>query len=91
LPISQEEFEQGRIDLALPIAKILSDYPELAFTAVEVQQMVIERAARTASLNEVEQALEAMVSQGRLQKREIGGQHWYNVPRRRLGFLRGSG
>lgn len=63
MPISREEFARGRIDLMVPIAHLLEDYPDLAFTADEVQQMLIETRARNPSLEEVEQGLDALASQ----------------------------
>ena len=90
MPISRDEFEQGRIDLALPIADLLSRRPDLAFTAEEVQQMLRETSARVATLKEVTEALESLVSQRQLEGKEIEGRQWYTYPvvERRLGFLR---
>jgi hypothetical protein len=88
MPISREEFEQGRIDLALPIARLLAGFPDLAFTAEEVQQMVVEIEGRNSTLVEVEQALGSLVLEGRVQRKEMSGQQWYAIVRKRLGFLR---
>jgi hypothetical protein len=90
LPISREEFEAGRIDLALPVASLLGSAPELAFTAVEIQRMLMETAARDATLGDILDALETLVSQGKVQRKRVRGsvQEWYSIVRLRLGFLR---
>ena len=91
MPISREEFTRGRIDLMVPIAHLLEDYPDLAFTADEVLQMLIETTARNPSLEEVEQELDALASQQRVQVAELEGTRWYiiNIVERGIGFLRG--
>ena len=93
MPISREEFQQRRIDLTLPVANLLSDRPDLAFTVEEVRQMLIATSAREATAQEVQQALEALVSRGEIEVAELEGQQWYaytvvEPPERRLGFLR---
>jgi hypothetical protein len=89
VPISREEFKQRRIDLTLPVVKLLSDRPDLAFTAEEVRQVLTTTSARDATVQEVHQALEALVSHGEIEVAEIEGQRWYayTVVERRLGFL----
>lgn len=88
MPISREEFEQRRIDPALPVAGLLADYPDLAFTVEDIQQMLEEIKGRNATLEEVQQALDSLVARGRVEKAEIERQQWYTVARRRLGFLK---
>jgi cell division FtsZ-interacting protein ZapD len=48
--------------------------------------LLIEIEAREAVLAEVEQALHTLVSQGRIEVKEIAGQRWYTMVVRRLGF-----
>jgi hypothetical protein len=74
----------------LPIVDSLARRPDLAFTAREVIQMLAATWGRTATLEEVELALDTLLSEGRLQKEEIEGQQWYayTIDERRLGFLR---
>lgn len=84
MPITREEFEHGRIDLALPVARLLDAQPTLAFTAQEVLGLLVEALARNAKLEEVEQAPESLVSTGRIQKKEIAGTAWYTAVRRTL-------
>jgi|TARA_Y100000294_G_C8397090_1_gene273201 hypothetical protein len=43
---------------------------------------------RQAAIDDIVQALEALVAQQRVRKNEIEGQQWYNMRKRRLGFLR---
>ena len=53
--------------------------------------MLSEVIARIASLEEVEQALDSLVSQGIVEAKELEGQRWYTLieqGERRLGFLR---
>ena len=88
MPLSQEEFELGLSDLAIPIANILKAFPDQAFTADEVEQLLIEMDGRSAAIEDIVQALGSLVVQQRVRTKEIAGQQWYNIPRRRLGFLR---
>jgi hypothetical protein len=94
VPISREEFRQRRIDLSLPIADLLAANAELAFTVDEIRRLLVETIGRNESLDEVEHALEALVSQGRAEKaevakgNEINGGYWYAIVIRRLGFLK---
>jgi hypothetical protein len=66
----------------------LSDRPDLAFTAEDVLQILVGRSARNVAAQEVQQALEALVSRGQIEVAEIEGQQWYayTVVERRLGF-----
>ena len=87
MPISREEFDQRRIDVAFPIVKLLAGFLDRALTAVELRQLLIEVEAQVATLEDIEQALATLVSQSRVEETEIGGQRWYIIVRRRLGFL----
>lgn len=86
MPISREELEQGRIDVSLPIARLLADRSDLGFGADEVQQLLMDLEGRNIGLDEVEQALEALVGRGRVQMGEVAGRRWYTIVQRRLGF-----
>ena len=88
MPISQEEFEQERIDLSVPIADILADRPDLAFTAEEVGPLLVHITARSATVDDVREALDRLASVGSVQRKDIAGQRWYTGVRNRLGFLR---
>ena len=87
MPISREEFDQRRIDVAFPIVNLLSGFPDRAFTAEELMQLLVDLEARSATLQEIEQSLVNLVSESRVEQTEIRGQAWYIIIRRRLGFL----
>ncbi len=88
MPLSQEEFELGRSDLAVPLANLLRGFPDQAFAPEEVRQLLMDTEGREAAIEDIVQALEALVAQLRVRKKEIAGQQWYNMPRRRLGFVK---
>ncbi len=77
MPISQQEFEQDRIDLSVPIADILADRPDLAFTAEEIGALLLQLAARSATVEDVQEALDRLASVGSVKMKEIAGQRWY--------------
>ena len=91
MPISREEFDRGVIDLVFPVVRLLQSRPGDAFTPEEVRQMLLEREDRSSPLDEVERSLDILASQGRVVRKEIGGQRWYTVVRRSLGFVREQG
>ena len=86
MPISREELEEGRIDLTIPIVRILASRPDLGFNAQEIQQPLVETDGRNAPLVEVERALGILVQGNRVQTRELKDQRWYTLVQRRLGF-----
>ena len=88
MPLSQEEFDLGRSDLTVPIADFLRGFPDQAFTAEEIRLTLVQSGGRDATEIDIEQALEVLVQQARVRAKEIDGLRWYNMPRRRLGFLR---
>ena len=67
MPISREEFDRRRIDLDVPIADLLAADPDLAFTAGEVGQLLEEHSGKNFPLEHVEEALEFLASQERLE------------------------
>ena len=85
MPVSRDEFEQEQVDLALPLYALLTSNPDLAFTADELLQMLVDT-SRGTTLGDVYQALGSLVNQERVQLKEFDGQRWYTVVRRRLGF-----
>ncbi len=82
----REELELGRIDLTVPIIRILAGRPDLGFSPDEIQQLLVEIEGRKAILAEVEEALHTLVLRERVQVREMEGRRWYNIVQRRLGF-----
>lgn len=88
MPLSRREFEEGRIDLAVPIFEVLAGLSGVAFTAEEIRQMVARTYERNSALEETEEALADLISQERVESKEIENERWYTVVRRTLGFLR---
>ena len=86
MPISRQELEEGRIDLTIPIVRILTGRPDLGFNAQEIQQLLVETDARNVPLVEVERALGILVQRNRVQTSELNEQRWYTLVQRRLGF-----
>ena len=86
MPISREEMEEGRIALTFPILRILTERPDLGFSAQDVQQLLMEKDGRDAALPEVDRALQVLVQLDRLWVTEMEDQRWYTVVQRRLGF-----
>jgi hypothetical protein len=86
VPISREELEDGRIALTFPILRILTESPDLGFSAQEVQQLLKEKDGRDATLVEVELALQALVQRNTVLMGEMEDQRWYTLMQRRLGF-----
>ena len=86
MPISREELEDGRIALTFPILRILTESPDLGFSAQEVQQLLKEKDGRDATLVGVELALQALVQRNTVLMGEMEDQRWYTMVQRRLGF-----
>jgi hypothetical protein len=87
MPPSQEEFDLGRSDLTVPLANLLWSFPDKAFTPEKLLQLLTDTEGRNATIEDILQALKALVDRERIRTKEIAGQTWYNMPRRRLGFL----
>ena len=87
MPISREEFDEGHIDLAVPIIDLLAGRPAEAFTANEVVTNLTAIFDRRATLGEVAAALEFLVNQGRLERKEIAGSRWYTIASANTGAL----
>ena len=89
MPISREEFEAGRIDLAFPVRRVLEDNPGAARTAEEVRDLLAQIQARNASVEDVAVALRRLVEQGYVETNEVEdfpGVLWYIIRERRIGF-----
>ena len=72
MPISRQEFEDGRIDLGIPIADYLSVRRDDAFTANEVLEALIGF-GRLCTLAEVAQALDRLTTEGAVVRKEFAG------------------
>lgn len=86
MPLSGQEFEEGRINLSHPIRELLAYFSGTAFTLEEVQRLLIATNDRNAELEDTERALESLVGEARVQRKEIAGRRWYTVIRRPMGF-----
>ena len=79
VPISRDDFEAGRVDIAGPIAEILSANPEIAYTGHEVRDRLQSLFGRSASLGEVAVALNRLVEDGVVEARDIGLERRYAI------------
>ncbi len=91
MPISREEFDQGWIDLTPDVRAILEANPERALTVEEVRRLLTQGFGREATPKEVEEALDRLVEQRRVERRDLRGALYYAIIRRRsrIGFQRG--
>jgi hypothetical protein len=72
VPISRQEFEDGRIDLAVPVVDYLRVRREDAFTAQEIlDEMIIF--GRRCTLAEIIQSLERLVTQEIVLRKVLAG------------------
>jgi hypothetical protein len=83
MSISREEFDKGRIELTVPVLWVLQELaatqPQQAFTAAVVYQEFRRRLRyRATTVGEVAFALESLHQQGKIQRREIAGERYYN-------------
>lgn len=88
MPISLEELRARRVDLTLPILKLLEDRSAAAYTAEEVRGMLKQKLGKGLSLQKVTTALEDLVKAGCVEVKEIAGQRWYAIIEKRLVFIR---
>ena len=79
MPISREEFDQGRIDLAVPIMDLMAGRPAEAFTAPEVLDFLRDVAGRRATLGEIAFALEFLVTRRWALGKVVGGDRRYTI------------
>ncbi len=77
MPISQEEFEQGRIDLRVPILELLLARRQSAYSVAEIMQLLLEVNNRTAAQSEIQEALTELVQQGQIRTVQIDEVGWY--------------
>lgn len=71
MPISRNEFDQGRIDLALAIAHSLATSAHLAFTVEEVSLLLLDTEAREVTPDVVKEVLESLASEGQVRARRL--------------------
>ena len=73
MPISRQEFDEGRLDLSVPIFQFLSLRNGEAFTADELINYYGRRVTQT----EVVVALDDFVKSDRLESKQFAGAEWY--------------
>ena len=79
MPISREEFEDGRVNLNVPILQYLSARREEAFTADEVLYALITVYERRATITEVSGILRTLVNSGNIETKEVSGSRMYTI------------
>ena len=57
MPLSRREFDEGRIDLPVPIFEVLTGLAGVACTAEEIRQLVAQTYGRESAIEEFEEAL----------------------------------
>ena len=79
MPISREEFEEGRPNLSVPILQYLNARRDEAFTADEVLYALTTVYERRATITEVSSILRTLVSSGNLETKEVLGTQMYTI------------
>ena len=79
MPISREEFEASKLDLAIPIRQILQANPDFAFSAEEVVERLTEVVGRNATGAEVAQKLGQLEANGDIDVADLGVRRWYII------------
>ena len=79
MPISREEFEDGRTDLGVPIIQYLSARSNEAFTPGEILYALTTVYERRATLTEVSGFLRALVRSGHIETKEVSGTQRYTI------------
>lgn len=81
MPISRQEFDDGRLDLSVPILQFLSLRNGEAFTADEVLDELLNyygrRHGRRVTETEVVVVLEDLVKADKLESKQFAGAVWY--------------
>ncbi len=73
MPISRQEFDDGRLDLSVPILQFLSLRNGEAFTADEVLDELLNYYGRRVTQSEVVVALDDLVKAARLESKQFAG------------------
>lgn len=76
MPISRQEFDDGRLDLSVPILQFLSLRNGEAFTADEVLDELLNYYGRRATETEVVLVLEDLVNADKLESKQFAGAEW---------------
>ena len=79
MPISRQEYDDGRLDLGVPIVQYMSARSEEAFTADEVLYALLEIYERRATPAEVVVSLEDLIAIGVLESKQRAGMVLYVI------------
>ena len=79
MPISREEFEDGRTNLSVPILQYLNTRRYEAFTADEVLYALATVYERRATVLEVSGILRTLVNSGNIETKEVSGSRMYTI------------
>ncbi len=77
MPISREEFQDGKIDLSIPILTVLESGKFEAWNAEELYEQLQSRMRNNIGLIEVIGVLGKLVVDGKLEPKEISGKTYY--------------
>ena len=77
MPISRQEFDEGRLDLRVPILQFLSLRSGEAFTADEIFDELMNYYGRRVTQTEVVVALGDLVNSDQLESKQFAGSEWY--------------
>ena len=79
MPISRQEFEEGRFDLSVPILQYMNVRSEEAFTSEEILEALFEIYGRRVTPAEVVIVLEDLVADGLVEMKQLAGMMLYAV------------
>ncbi len=79
MPISREEYEEGRTDISIPILQYLNVRRDEAFTVDEIQSALTNVYERRTTIAEVVGILRTLVRAGRVETKEVSGAQMYTI------------
>ena len=79
MPISRWEFEDGRLDLSVPILQYLNIRRDEAFTIEEIQSALTNVYERRTTVAEVSSILRTLVRSGSVETKEVSGAQMYTI------------
>ena len=79
MPVSREEFDEGRVNLRVQVLQYLNARRDEAFTADEVLYALTTVYERRATIIEVTVILRALVNGSHLETKEVSGAQMYTI------------
>ncbi len=79
MPISRQEYDDGRTNINIPIMQYFEVRRDEAFTADEILTALLEVYGRRITIAEVVNSLRNLVSVGDLESKEIAGTPMYTI------------